>query len=70
MSEGVEGNVGGCREKQTPTRTPRAGEHRSARSSAGGRHRATNDLGVLTDRLPKLERAKPRQIEVKVETVK
>jgi len=32
--------------------------------------KATYDLGVLTVRLPKLERAKPRQIEVKVETAK
>ena len=32
--------------------------------------RASYDLGVLTVRLPKLERAKPRQIEVKVETGK
>ena len=30
--------------------------------------KATYDLGVLTVRLPKLERAKPRQIEVKVES--
>jgi len=32
--------------------------------------KATYDLGVLTVRLPKLERAKPRQIEVKVESAK
>jgi HSP20 family protein len=32
--------------------------------------KATYDLGVLTIRLPKVERAKPRQIEVKVETAK
>ena len=32
--------------------------------------KASYDLGVLTVRLPKLERAKPRQIEVKVETAK
>ena len=32
--------------------------------------KASYDLGVLTVRLPKLERAKPRQIEVKVEAAK
>ncbi len=32
--------------------------------------KASYDLGVLTVRLPKMERAKPRQIEVKVETAK
>jgi HSP20 family protein len=32
--------------------------------------KASYDLGVLTVRLPKAERAKPRQIEVKVETSK
>jgi HSP20 family protein len=32
--------------------------------------KASYDLGVLTVRLPKIERAKPRQIEVKVETAK
>jgi HSP20 family protein len=32
--------------------------------------KASYDLGVLTVRLPKQERAKPRQIEVKVETAK
>jgi HSP20 family protein len=32
--------------------------------------KATYDLGVLTVRLPKVERAKPRQIEVKVETAR
>jgi len=32
--------------------------------------KASYDLGVLTIRLPKLERAKPRQIEVKVESAK
>jgi HSP20 family protein len=32
--------------------------------------RATYDVGVLTVRLPKVERAKPRQIEVKVEGAK
>ena len=32
--------------------------------------KAGYDLGVLTVRLPKAERAKPRQIEVKVETSK
>ncbi len=32
--------------------------------------KATYDLGVLTVRLPKVERAKPRQIEVKVEAAK
>ena len=32
--------------------------------------KASYDLGVLTVRLPKVERAKPRQIEVKVEAVK
>ena len=32
--------------------------------------KASYDLGVLTVRLPKLERAKPRQIEVKVEAGK
>ncbi len=32
--------------------------------------KASYDLGVLTVRLPKMERAKPRQIEVKVETGK
>ena len=32
--------------------------------------KAGYDLGVLTVRLPKLERAKPRQIEVKVESSK
>ena len=32
--------------------------------------KASYDLGVLTVRLPKLERAKPRQIEVKVESAK
>jgi HSP20 family protein len=32
--------------------------------------KASYDLGVLTVRLPKLEKAKPRQIEVKVESAK
>lgn len=32
--------------------------------------KASYDLGVLTVRLPKMERAKPRQIEVKVEAAK
>ncbi len=32
--------------------------------------KASYELGVLTVRLPKLERAKPRQIEVKVESSK
>jgi len=32
--------------------------------------KASYDLGVLTVRLPKVERAKPRQIEVKVEAAK
>jgi HSP20 family protein len=32
--------------------------------------KATYDLGVLTIRLPKMERAKPRQIEIKVEAGK
>jgi HSP20 family protein len=32
--------------------------------------KASYDLGVLTIRLPKLEKAKPRQIEVKVESSK
>jgi HSP20 family protein len=32
--------------------------------------KAGYDLGVLTVRLPKIERAKPRQIEVKVESAK
>jgi HSP20 family protein len=32
--------------------------------------KASYDLGVLTVRLPKIERAKPRQIEVKVEAAK
>ena len=32
--------------------------------------KASYDLGVLTIRLPKLEKAKPRQIEVKVESAK
>jgi len=32
--------------------------------------KASYDLGVLTVKLPKIERAKPRQIEVKVESAK
>jgi HSP20 family protein len=40
-------------------------------SSVDAEHiQATYDLGVLTVRLPRLERAKPRQIEVRVETAK
>jgi HSP20 family protein len=31
---------------------------------------ASYDLGVLTVRLPKVEKAKPRQITVKVESAK
>jgi HSP20 family protein len=40
-------------------------------SSVDAEHiKASYDLGVLTVRLPKTERAKPRQIEVKVEATK
>ncbi len=43
----------------------------SVPSSVDAEHiKASYDLGVLTVRLPKIERAKPRQIEVKVEAAR